>query len=267
MDIIRRFLRKFFPKHFYSKVSELTDSIYVLIKEGIQTLQLLNSKQPGTKQISLKSIKHPFFFRPNIRDREVIIQNLIRNEYDNKINVPIGNGFIIDAGAYIGDVSCYFASKYPCKVISLEPNNDSFNFALKNTSLYPQITLLNKGLWYKEAKLIVIGEGTGSEVAESNNSNYDIDGISLPDLIKAYHIDSIEILKIDIEGAEEAIFAKDITSWIKIVKIILIEIHSESGKELIIKKLKQNNFRIEQYRSIFCCYNDPLINSVNKLNT
>lgn len=267
MELIRQILRNLLPQKFYSKIAELTDSLCVIFTEGVSTLKILNNKEPGIKQVILKSIQQKFFFRPNGRDREVIIQNLIRNEYDKKINEPIGNGFIIDAGAYIGDVSCYFASKYPCKVIALEPNNNSFNFALKNTSLYPQITLLNKGLWYKEAKLIVRGEGTGCEVVETDESTYDISGISIPDLVKEYNINIIEILKIDIEGSEEAIFAEDIISWINIVKIILIEIHSESGKELIIKKLKQNNFRIERYRSIYCCYNDPLINSVNKLNT
>lgn len=196
----------------------------------------------------------------------MVIQTLIRKEYDNKINSPIGSGYIIDAGAYIGDVSCFFASKYNCKIISLEPNNDSFNFALRNTSLYPQITLLNKGLWYKEAKLIVKGEGIGSEVIESNSSNYDIEGISLPDIIREYNINLIEILKIDIEGSEEVIFSEDISSWINIVKIILIEIHSDSGRELILEKLRKHNFRIERYRSIFYCYNKSLVNSLNNLN-
>lgn len=265
MELIRQILRNLLPHKFYSKIAELTDSLFVIFTEGISTLKILNSKEPGIIQIKLKSVQQPFFFRPNGRDREVIIQNLIRNEYDKKINESLGNGFIIDAGAYIGDVSCFFASKYNCKIISLEPNNDSFNFALNNTSLYPQITLLNKGLWYKRAKLIVKGEGTGSEVIESNDSKYDIDGISLTDLIKEYHVDSIEILKIDIEGAEEVIFSQDVTDWINIVKIMLIEIHTESGKELILEKLRQNNFRVERYRSIFCCYNKSLINSFGKM--
>lgn len=264
MELIRQLLRYLLPHNFYSKIAELTDSLFVIFTEGISTLKILNTKESGIKQIKLKSIQQPFFFRPNGRDRDVIIQNLIRNEYDKKINEPLGNGFIIDAGAYIGDVSCFFASKYNCQIISLEPNNDSFNFAVKNTSLYPQITLLNKGLWYKRAKLIVKGEGTGSEVIESNDIKYDIDGISLTDIMKEYNISIIEILKIDIEGSEEIIFSKDISDWINVVKIILIEIHTESGKELILEKLRQSNFLVERYRSIFCCYNKYLINSLSK---
>lgn len=261
MEFIRRFLRTLLPKNLYSNLSELTDSIFVLLYEGRNALQLLNSKKPGVKQIALKTIKHTFNFRPNGRDREVIIQTLIRNEYGKKIDIKIGDGFIIDAGAYIGDVSCFFASKYNCNIISLEPNNDSFKFALKNVSLYPQITILNKGLWNKRAKLIVRGEGTGSEVIETNNNNYDIDGISVPDLIKEFNINKIEILKIDIEGSEEIIFSQDISSWINIVRVILIEIHTESGKKLILEKLRQNNFEVVLYRSIFYCYNKSLINT------
>lgn len=260
MDFIRRFLRNLLPKNFYSVISRMTDTIYILLYEGRSALQTLNSKESGIQEITLKTIKHPFYFRPNGRDREVVIQNLIRNEYGINIKIPIGDAFIIDAGAYIADVSCFFASKYNCRIISLEPNKDSYEFALNNTALYPKITLLNKGLWYKKAKLIVKGEGTGSEVIESNNEVYDIDGISLTDLIKEYNINLIEILKIDIEGAEEVIFSNDISNWINIVKIILIEIHTESGKELILKKLKENNFEVMQYRSIFCCFNKTFTN-------
>ena len=261
MEFMRRFLRTLLPKNLYSSLSEITDLMIVLLYEGRKNLLLLNSKKPGVKQITLKRIRHPFNFRPNGRDREVIIQNLIRNEYGKKIDIKIGAGFIIDAGAYIGDVSCFFASKYDCKIIALEPNNDSFNFAKKNTSLYPQITLLNKGLWYKAAKLIVSGEGTGSEVVESNDNTYDIHGISLPELIKEYNINFIDILKIDIEGSEENVFSADISNWINIVKIILIEIHTVNGKKLILEKLSKYNFTIERYRSIYCCYNKSLISS------
>ena len=38
-----------------------------------------------------------------------------------------------------------------------------------------------------------------------------------------FHIDSIDILKLDIEGAEKYIFDSSCSEWIKIVKCMIIE--------------------------------------------
>lgn len=64
MDTIRRFLRKLLPKSFYSIVSGLTDSTYIVLTEGIVALKVLDDTKTGIKKIDLKTIKHPFFFDP-----------------------------------------------------------------------------------------------------------------------------------------------------------------------------------------------------------
>lgn len=61
-----------------------------------------------------------------------------------------------------------------------------------------------------------LSEVTGAEV----------DGISMDSLMKEYHINTIDLLKIDIEGTENILF-KNKPDWLKSVRIILIELHGD----------------------------------------
>ena len=48
--------------------------------------------------------------------------------------------------------------------------------------------------------------------------------VSIDSLMTAYNLDQIDILKMDIEGAEKEVFS-DTSSWIKKVNAIIIELH------------------------------------------
>ena len=50
MEFIRQFLRTLLPQKFYSTLSELTDSIFVILTEGIKTLNILNSRSQVLKK-------------------------------------------------------------------------------------------------------------------------------------------------------------------------------------------------------------------------
>jgi hypothetical protein len=71
---------------------------------------------------------------------------------------------------------------------------------------------------YKASNSFVI-----KEVAE--NENYDVSSVAISDLQEKFHFSEIDILKIDIEGAEKEVFEKNYESWLPKVKILFIETH------------------------------------------
>ncbi len=77
---------------------------------------------------------------------------------------------------------------------------------------------------------------------EINNGT--ILGITINEIVKNNKLKNITFLKIDIEGAERFIFDKENNlSFLKITKIIAIEIHDEFNiRETIYSILKENNF-------------------------
>src|SRR5215211_4889853 len=65
---------------------------------------------------------------------------------------------------------------------------------------------------------------------------------------KQYNITQIDILKIDIEGAETFLFSAD-APWLEYVKHILIELHSDANVKQFENAVRHYDFRIEKRAS------------------
>ena len=86
------------------------------------------------------------------------------------------------------------------KAIVLEPNQPSYEMALHNLKPYgTRVTLLNKVLWTSDGTLQFGGSSTGASVQDKG---IEVDGISIPTLLYKFSISRLNILKMDIEGAE-----------------------------------------------------------------
>ena len=94
-------------------------------------------------------------------------------------HVPSG-GVWVDAGAFIGTHSVYFAEFCADEVHAFEPNETNFAYLQENTADYGNITLYNSGLWYEKVQI------NGWQL-------YRLDKYNLPD---------VQCIKIDTEGAE-----------------------------------------------------------------
>ena len=55
----------------------------------------------------------------------------------------------------------------------------------------------------------------------------------MPDLIQSQDISQIDILKVDIEGAERALFSTPQDEWIKHVRTIAIETHGSQCLDVV----------------------------------
>ncbi len=184
--------------------------------------------------------------RKNSSDINVLYHILIEKEY--KIPFFIDNPkVIIDAGANIGLTSFYFAIKYPnAKVFAIEPESSNFDFLLKNAKNYKNIIPLQYGIWSKDRKLVVEnpkGENWSFMTKQVENmSQYDIDGISVKTLMSNYNIETIDIFKIDIEGAEEELFSKNEKFWLEKTKCIVLEIHNKKCRSAVENAMQKYGF-------------------------
>jgi len=172
----------------------------------------------------------PLIIRKNTTDIDVFYQIFIRKEYD--IPLEINPLLIIDAGANVGYASLFFAHKYPnAEIIAVEPEESNFKILEQNTQRYKNIKRIKAGIWHKNAYLKIIDNKCGEwgfmtkEVKPSEN--YDIKSITVDDILKKFNHERVDILKIDIEGAEKELFSKDYEPWLDKVKVIFIELHEE----------------------------------------
>jgi FkbM family methyltransferase len=208
--------------------------------------------------LALKKDNIEISLRKKSSDYEVFGQVFIRDEYQPVISYVIDNGIqintIVDAGSNIGLTAVKLINKFPqARIICLEPDPQNYVQLKYNLKKYSNnIIALPDALWYKEEDLFLdfgFRDGTDWSRSVSNDSSSSeiaIKGISLNTLIQRYSLDTIDLLKIDIEGSEATLFRNENDlSFLDKVKIIAIEIHDEFNcRQPIYDILNSKNYTI-----------------------
>ena len=200
---------------------------------------------------NLKKLKHRFSIRNNPFDFATLEEVILKEDYN--LNIDFTPSTIIDGGANIGLTSVFFASKYPqANIVAVEPEEENFEMLRKNTKNYGRVELIRAGIWSHPAILSVIDEGKGNNsftVTEILSSQADsINAISIYDIMQERSWDTIDILKLDIEGAEKNVFESGYEQWLPKVKVLIVELHDRmrSGcSETVFKAVSQFNFSNE----------------------
>lgn len=211
-------------------------------------------------RICLKEYKYPFLLRRKGSDLDVFYEIILKFEY--KLERDIKPKTILDCGANIGLASIYFKSQYPdSHIIAIEPAEGNYDLMVKNLSEYTDIEYLKTGIWNKHTHLIVSnpeGKDYGFVFEEVRKTCPDsIESFSIKDIMEKYSLDSIDILKIDIEGSEKEVFESDYDYWLSRTKVIIIELHDNTRKgcsKSFFNALQQYNFSTEINGENFICY-------------
>ena len=185
-------------------------------------------------------------------DFRVFDEIFIKDQYDSHL-LPKNPKVILDAGANIGLSSIYFAVRFPkSKIFALEPENSNYQILSKNTKSFENIILLKKALWSHSTDLHISNpsaEKWAFNFTESKLSTENLyEGISVEGFMTDYSINEIDILKLDVEGAEKDIFSKNI-DWIPKVKLIIVELHDRivpgCSREFF---ASTSQYKFEEYR-------------------
>lgn len=262
MEAIRRAIRWILgsESRFYRAGAACIDFVVIAWTNDIKTWRALRRLKHGKKDnepprlIRLRNLDHPILLRPGTADAGALINNVIREEY-GYITVDNNPKWMIDAGAYIGDSATYFLSKYAyLRVIALEPNPESYRMARLNLEAYGErVILLQKKLYSNEQSQCFSGGETGASVAASG---FQIECTTIPALLEQYRIPRLDILKMDIEGAEEAVFSVNPERWLSRIGLLMIEFHGARIQSMISRVLKSNGFTMKKHRSIWYCWRE-----------
>ncbi len=180
--------------------------------------------------------------RMNTSDEDVFYQVFMQEEYSFALELiqkylPQDKGLnLLDIGANIGLTSIYFANKCNINsIIAVEPDPDNFSQLEKNfiNNGY-KATLINKALWSSDTFLefdkIRDRRSWAISVKEATKrTDNGTESITLKSIIEANDLERIDILKIDIEGAEKMLL-DEISGFKKallVTKMIAIELHDE----------------------------------------
>lgn len=143
---------------------------------------------------------------------------------------PLNLGFtpsmIVDAGANVGYSVLRFLLEYPdARIIAIEPDAGNLAQMAKNCAGYHSLIVEPHALWTHSTRLKITNPEEGSnafQVAESPGGS--ITSVSIPDIIERHSIETIDLLKVDIEGSELEVFS-DCEAWLPKVNALLVETH------------------------------------------
>jgi FkbM family methyltransferase len=181
-------------------------------------------------------------------------QVFIRREYESA-NLPQGADVIVDLGANIGLATIFFGLKYRgASILSVEPEDGNFAAMIGN------IEALGLRVQKRQAAVWKTNGSVNLHTESESGASLDAWGVQVSDRVdgsnritKCYNIGTlmddaglatVDILKIDIEGAELEVFSSGAEEWLPRVTLIIIETHDRfrPGSDLAVRKALQSEF-------------------------
>ncbi len=207
----------------------------------------------------------------NILKDEIFNKGIYKFNLESKNTSPI----IFDLGAHIGLSILYFKIKYPdSQIVAFEPNSNIFPILQENIEYndLKNVELHNIALGSKDEIRAFYIDRSGKDCFSTGSFNKNAwdgtqDTISVnvrTEKLSKYISKDVDILKMDIEGAETEVLKELIaTNKLKYVRNILIEYHptKNGNSRNIIKLLKENHFDISTKND---SYGTTLINILGK---
>jgi len=178
---------------------------------------------PAARSISL---------RPGTSDFSCFRQIFMDGDYE--LELPQRPDVIVDVGANIGLASVFFTKRYyPSRIIALEPDPSNFEMLQLNTKDIPTVSCYNQALWKHTGHLSLVHgnyDKWGVQVREDARDKGTVEAIDMTTLMQQHKLDHIDLLKIDIEGAEFEVLSTDCSGWLPKVKVLVIELHDHLKK-------------------------------------
>jgi FkbM family methyltransferase len=133
---------------------------------------------------------------------------------------------IIDCGANIGLTSLYLASSYPAaRVYSVEADPDNFAMLRQNTESEPRIVPIHACIVpVPQATVCFDNRGPAwGRKSDATGSGIVVPALTVDELLSRYAIDRVDLLKMDIEGAEREVLAAG--KYLDAVQHVVAELH------------------------------------------
>jgi FkbM family methyltransferase len=211
-----------------------------------------------TTHISIREYPHPFHFRHATTDKYIIADVLLDAQYQCLMALDEVRT-IVDVGANIGTASVVLLNEYPeAIVVALEPDPGNFAVLQKNLAPYGNRAIAFRcALWSCREQLAIDrgqfrdGGAWSFQVRPTNGGDTaEVEGITLADVMQRYGLKTIDILKIDIEGAERYVFESSVSASLPTIGRIAIELHDEVCRSVFLRSVGSLNGRLSQHGEV-----------------
>jgi len=143
---------------------------------------------------------------------------------------------VIDLGANIGLTTIFFSQRFPqSRFICVEPDMNNLRLLRENTLFLGSRVCIIEGSVsvdsgftnFVESRYSWGGKTEGAQLTRGRR----VRSLTVNEIMEMGNTNVVDVLKIDIEGTEAAIF-KNKPTWLEKVRVIIIELHGDYSEQL-----------------------------------
>jgi len=196
-------------------------------------------------------------------DIDVFCQIFLEQEYFALRHLK-SVSFILDLGANVGFASAYFLNCFPeSRILAVEP--DEGNVEMCRTNLEPygeRAQVLHGAVWSHNTRLSLSrgafrdGREWATQVfLPSGGHSGEVEAWDISSLIDLSSSGCVDLLKIDIEGAELVVFGETAKTWLHRVRNLCIELHGDDCRAMFFNALAGFDYELDQSGELTICKN------------
>jgi FkbM family methyltransferase len=202
------------------------------------------------RSIALPRLKYTVKLRAGTADASTLEKIFVWKQYD--LSLPKNTRTILDCGANIGLAAIWFAQVCPeARILAIEPEPQNYRLLEENCAPYSNIRTLRAAVWNRSCDLFlssIHSRVDSYQFTEAYNPTSDsVKAYDLSTIMTDHGIDTIDVLKVDIEGAEAAVFSDNFLNWLGKTRMLIIEIHGDEARtkfEAAAALMKWQHFKV-----------------------
>ena len=218
--------------------------------------------EPESWRVRPRQVRHALTQRlRGSSDHQVFYQIFVEEEYASLATLKDVQ-LVLDLGANVGYSSAYFLNCFPnAHFIAIEPDDRNIAVCRLNLKPYGQRVLLLHGAVWSEPTSLNLSHGAfgdGREWSTQVSKPHagcvgDTQAWDVNSLIEMAAATQVDLLKVDIERAELAVFGETAKAWLPKVRNICIELHGPDCEETFFRALADYDYELEHSGELTIC--------------
>ena len=186
--------------------------------------------------VRVPGYRQPFLIRRHTSDYSVFETVFVEKEFEQ--HLPSNPRLIIDGGANIGLSTAFYAQRFPeALIVAVEPSSENLSLLAINCDAYQNVQVLAGGIWNRSEFLRISNPNAAAWSFRCEPAAEGTEGAfrayTVQEIINLAQLERCDLLKLDIEGAEEQLFSEFADQWLARVDAILVEIHGAKCRSAV----------------------------------
>jgi FkbM family methyltransferase len=213
-------------------------------------------------RIKPRGVRYPITLRPGPSSDPTVFRQVFLQQQYRMPDADSSVRSILDLGANIGLAAIYYLNRFPeSRVLAVEPDPGNYRLCVENLAPYAdRARVLLGAVWPHCGRLALSRWSDGREwattVAEpESEADATVQAWDVPTLMATAGFETVDLLKIDIEGSERVLFEAPCDPWLARVRNLSVELHGKSCEEPFYRALAALDWEVRDVDEVVCCRN------------